>query len=512
MANEKVNFDQDVLKEAQKKLERALSIRYQMTEGVKRTGNEMIVPSYMSLTEASKALANAAKLQEQDEQVAIQLAGHPHDCCHAFYKAMNEIYGQLTSSTNYGFFGMPLPGRTITVPVSCRESIKLPIGNAQVPGLPIEMNISFVHPDNWDRGDIGLTVVFTAKRKYTPLIKDIESRTREILASESIFRGKPIDSRYKFLKIGAVKDSKVIYSDSQRVQLEANLFTIIANTEKVEAAGVPVKRGILLHGPYGTGKTLTALHVASICQESGWTFILVKNGDDIDEAIELAQELQPCCVFFEDIDAVASTERNVDVNAILNTIDGVLSKDSKVITVLTTNHIEQVNPAMLRPGRLDAVIMLGALDKKATIHFIEQNASKHLSGTLDADAIYTASEGYTPAFLKEAVSKAVLYSLARGEAASVTSDDIVNALVELRPQFDLMQGPKKEEKRSFIGELGDMIEQYSAKVTEKVETLTEVTEAMGQNWGTNSGWERQNLTRNLSANAKKVVEKGAKKQ
>lgn len=452
------------LQDIQSELEAALSQRYAMSSGVNRDGKEIVVPSFMTLKDAAQAIMSFEQEQEQKEDTIVELYAHPYDCCNAFHRAVSEIYGQMVSAQTMGFFG-PMNGKCLTVPTSHNTSIKVPIGSTKVPGLPIKMNLSVPDPSTWEPGERGAIISFTTKRMYSPLIQDIETRTKAILAKESIFQAKAIDSQYAFIDVDNFDRSKVIYSAEQTRQLEANVFTIVKNTNRAVAANIPIKRGILLHGPYGTGKTLTALYAASLCVENGWTFILVRPGDNIEGAINMAQKLQPACVFFEDIDAVAVEERDEDVNAILNTIDGVLSKESRVMVILTTNHIEKVNPAMLRPGRLDAVIKLGELDDAGVIKFITSCATD-LSGqmmlddSLDAGAVCMAAKGYTPAFLKEAVSKATLYAIARGafngKSAHISSDDIVDALHELRPQWELMAGPRTVKAPTIEDSLKDL--------------------------------------------------------
>jgi transitional endoplasmic reticulum ATPase len=445
------------LKDIQKELERALTQRYQMAQGVNRDGKEIVVPAFMTLKDAAQAIMSFEKEMETDEDTIVELFAHPYDCCNAFHSAVSEIYGQMISATNFGFFG-PMNGKCLTVPVGHNKHIKVPIGNTKVPGLPISMNLSVNNPAEWHPGELGATINFTHKRKYTPLIQEIETRTLEILKNESIFKGKALDSQYKFIDVERFNRDKVIYSEEQEAQLNANVFTVIKHTTEATSANIPVKRGILLHGSYGTGKTLTALYIASLCSENNWTFILVKPGDNISAAITLAQGLQPACVFFEDIDSVALQERDADVNEILNTIDGVLSKDSQVMVILTTNHIEKVNPAMLRPGRLDAIIKMGELDRSGIVKFInintqDQSGTTLLTDELNTDQICDAAQGYSPAFLKEAVSKATLYAIARNSARdahnmaalNIASDDIVNALKELRPQWELMSTPRRVE-------------------------------------------------------------------
>jgi len=462
--------DVSELQLAQQILENALAKRYKTGHGIDRGGKMIRVPEHMDLEDAADAITSYLQEMEEDEQTLMELEAHPYDACYAFHHAVSDIYGNLTSRTTMGFFG-PNPGKSFIVPIDHENSIKIPVGSTKVPGLPIHMDIHVTDPHSYDPGDVGVRVVYSCKKKYTPLLKDIEEAAKKFLRTNSIFLGKAIDSGYEFLNIDSFNPDQVVYSADQELQLNANVFTVIEQTQKAIAANIPIKRGILLHGPYGTGKTLTALMSARKCVANGWTFILVRGNDNIEKAIGMAQKYQPACVFFEDIDAKATETRDDDVNGILNSIDGILSKDSQVMTILTTNHIEKINPAMLRPGRLDAVIRLGELDKQGVIKFIEATAvtdkgASMIKGELDPDSLYEAAKGYVPAFIKEAVSKATLYAIAREgsnkKTVKITNDDIVAALTELRPQYEMMTMVRKEKVVSMENYVKGMIDERSA--------------------------------------------------
>src|SRR5262249_22003547 len=142
-------------------------------------------------------------------------------------------------------------------------------------------------------------------------------------------------------------------------QIDTSILVPIMHTKEVEAQKIPLKRTILLEGPYGTGKSLTARMAARVCEENGWTFILLDRVQGLRTALEFANRYSPAVVFAEDIDRI-SEERNDAANDLINTIDGVLSKSSKIMTILTTNFADKLDKAMVRPGRLDAVISLRA--------------------------------------------------------------------------------------------------------------------------------------------------------
>src|SRR5262249_9702485 len=110
-------------------------------------------------------------------------------------------------------------------------------------------------------------------------------------------------------------------------------------------------------------KTLTAYVTAKKSSSNNWTFIYLDRVAGLHEAFRFAKQYAPSVIFAEDIDrAVNGDDRTTDIDDVLNTIDGIESKGGEIITILTTNHVDQINRAMLRPGRLDAVISIQAPD------------------------------------------------------------------------------------------------------------------------------------------------------
>jgi transitional endoplasmic reticulum ATPase len=198
---------------------------------------------------------------------------------------------------------------------------------------------------------------------------------------------------------------KLVYNADVLSAIEANIFTPIRYPNSVKKLEVGLKRVICLHGPYGTGKTLTALDVARTAIAYGWTFFNVLPGDDIVAALAFAKQYQPTVLFAEDIDRVAGTERTDSVNSILNHVDGLLSKNDSIICVMTSNDASAIQEAMLRPGRIDNTIELGAVNREAFEKLIKAYVGNSLDKSVNADdfdKLFSAAQGYTPAFVAEA--------------------------------------------------------------------------------------------------------------
>jgi len=434
----------DAVTVAMEKLATELEKQHSAGNSIKREGTQLIIPTYMNDADAIEVLKKRIKEMDEPQKKVIQIKGHPADCLWNFAHAMQETFGHVLgeSMTVFTFFGeMTVPGETRTIKTSYTEQETVPYGNIVIPGLPVKLRVGFE-----DENKVPNTLLIIAEypKKFQSIVEEIERRTLDRMKAHSIFRGKAINSRWEFINLNGFPLHRIAYAEVERAALHANVFRLLESTEAVEKMGVPLKRTVLLHGRFGTGKTLTALKTANLAVKNGWTFINVLPGDDIVKALELAKLYTPCVVFFEDIDHVTNQGRDTNLNQILNTVDGLLSKSSKVMVILTTNHVDQIEQAMMRPGRIDKVIELGNIDRQMIDHLIRGYVGNALKGELDLEALMEASSGYTPAFVAEGCNSALLYALDRtgGASTEIRSEDIVQALKGLRSQFELMTAPK----------------------------------------------------------------------
>lgn len=433
------------------KLSKEIEKRHNTTNAIKRQGKELIIPEYMTPMEASKTLRNYADKMEMETQKEIQIIGHPTDLLFAFQNAMVKTFGNLTGEMNViqGFFGPMLrPSLSKTIKVGYDKQITVPYGQVSLPSLP-QVKIEIAVEEQKKIAQSKLFVWATYAKKYEPLIEMIETAIYDQLQNNPVFKGQAVDSRYEFLNLKGFPLDKIVYSAEEKTQLGASIFRLIKSTEELKKLRVSIKRTVLLHGKFGTGKTLTALLAANVCVANGWTFLNVRPGDDITSALELASKWQPCCVFFEDIDAVTSGGRDEGINRILNTIDGILSKTAQVLVILTTNNVEKIEKAMLRPGRIDAVIEMGNLSKESMVSLIDVYCGKNLVEKINEDELWEAARDYTPSFIAEACARAHLYALDRVDGNSsqvrIKNEDLREALKGLRSQFELMSGAREKE-------------------------------------------------------------------
>jgi transitional endoplasmic reticulum ATPase len=225
-------------------------------------------------------------------------------------------------------------------------------------------------------------------------------------------------------------------------QFVVNVLTPIVRADECREYGVPLKRGILMEGPYGTGKTLAAYVAAAAAVASGATFIYLERADELEEAIRLAHQYGRVVIFSEDIDRVVTGERSIEMDDILNVIDGIDSKNTEVMVVLTTNHVENINRAMLRPGRLDAVISVRPPDAAAAAKLVKLYGRGLIDEKADLTEVGEMLKGNIPAVIREVVERSKMSRISRihrGEKFVVDEADLLRAAASMKTQLKLLE-------------------------------------------------------------------------
>ena len=406
-------------------------------------GKKLVLPETMTLRESIKFLREKEVEEEREVNYARTYNYKPWDGARATMAALKRAFGAVTQKGVPGFFGEQ-PPQLRTINVSPTETDQVPWGGLAIPPLPgVTLYLDSDHHDEY--GQI-FSVVASGPKKYRFHIEGIFRLIEEELQTNSLYRGKCFDGQDmpQFIDLNGIDPAKVIYSDDTTLQLEANVWSLLKYSDRMEELGVPLKRAVLLEGPYGTGKTLAAYLTARIAAANGWTFLLCRPGrDDFFKVMGTARLYQPAVVFFEDVDAVADASQD-HVRQLLDIFDGIQAKGTKIICVLTTNHVDKIHKGMVRPGRLDAVIHVGALDSSGVRRLVEATVDNSLLAVDDWDAVGAAMEGFMPAFCREAIDRTVRYNVARngGEVTKLETADFIAAANGLRPQLELMEGAK----------------------------------------------------------------------
>jgi transitional endoplasmic reticulum ATPase len=181
---------------------------------------------------------------------------------------------------------------------------------------------------------------------------------------------------------------------------------------------------------------------AAVCAQNGWTFVLLDKVQGLQAALEFANRYSPAVVFAEDIDRIAEN-RDEAANDLVNTIDGVLSKRAEIMTILTTNFAEKLNPVILRPGRLDAVISLRAPSAETAERLIRYYAGYLLTDMQSVTKAGQELAGQIPASIRECVERAKLGMVSRGDK-TLLEIDLVIAAKTMKNHLNLLNRDNKK--------------------------------------------------------------------
>ncbi len=228
--------------------------------------------------------------------------------------------------------------------------------------------------------------------------------------------------------------------EAQLRQLQA----IIEDPETARGYGIDPPTGLLLAGPPGTGKTTVAKVLAA---QARCSFYPVSGADvmskwvgesegNVRRLFERARENRPSIIFIDEIDAIAGRRGTVEVhdshvNQLLSEIDGV-SGQRGVFVIGATNRPDQIDPAMLRGGRLSRTIVLGLPDAAGRLALLKLQTARMPTVSVSLEGLAERTDGMSPADLKALCQEAGLAAMARGGDSAVTQADFDEALERMR--------------------------------------------------------------------------------
>lgn len=417
-------------------------------------GPKIGLPHNMTYNKAKKVLTRLEEEAETLTQFSHDFRYRPDDGAYAALQVVKARWGMALGKVQETFFGTrPAEKRTINIGVG--QTMQVPWGLLEVPVFEgLELYLTEVR--DRDYGVI-FRIYGQGPRKYQDEMQMFFDDVEEYLRHHSIYRGRAIvgSDNPEFLDLDIFDASKIVFSDEVTATLNGTLFAPIRYTDAMRREGVSLKRALLLEGPYGTGKTSIGQMAAQIATENGWTFISAKPGrDKVDDVLRTARLYQPAVVFIEDIDIESSNGESDNVTKLLEAFDGITSKGGELQVVMTTNHLERIHKGMLRPGRLDAVVHIGALDRSGVERLVKVIVDEDkLDSAVDFDKVWDAMHGFLPAFVKESITRAVTFAIDRREGErdyTISTEDLVHAATSLRPQLEALNGAGEGERRPAL--------------------------------------------------------------
>merc|ERR1719277_2678870 len=207
-------------------------------------------------------------------------------------------------------------------------------------------------------------------------------------------------------------------------QLQEMILYPIDHPEKFEKFGMQPSKGVLFYGPPGCGKTLLAKAIANECQAN---FISIKGPElltmwfgeseaNVREIFDKARSAAPCVLFFDELDSIAKSRggsvgdaggaADRVINQVLTEMDGMGAKKN-VFIIGATNRPDIIDPAILRPGRLDQLIYIPLPDDGSRRSILKANLRKTpVAKEVDLQYLAKVTKGFSGADLTEICQRA----------------------------------------------------------------------------------------------------------
>ena len=279
-------------------------------------------------------------------------------------------------------------------------------------------------------------------------------------------------------------------ADEEKAELQ-EIVEFLKNPQKFVQLGARIPKGVLLVGPPGTGKTLIAKAVAG---EAGVPFLSISGSDFVElyvgvgasrvrDLFEQAKKNSPAIVFIDEIDAVGRQrgaglggghdEREQTLNQLLVEMDG-FGANEGVIIIAATNRPDILDRALLRPGRFDRQVYVGAPDVKGREEILNVHArNKQFDPDVDFNSIAKGTVGMTGADLENLLNEAALLA-ARRNKKLITNDEIEEALlkVEMGPEKKSRVVSEKKKRIIAFHEAGHAVAHHAMGTLDPIHYIT----------------------------------------
>jgi len=244
---------------------------------------------------------------------------------------------------------------------------------------------------------------------------------------------------------GGITFSSIGGLNEQIRELREVIELPLTNPELFNRVGIKPPKGVLLYGPPGTGKTLLARALASGIQA---TFLKVVASAIVDkyigesarvvrEMFGYAKDHQPCVIFMDEVDAIGGSRFSEGTSAdreiqrtlmeLLNQLDG-FEDLGQVKMVMATNRPDILDPALLRPGRLDRKIEIPLPNEAARLDILRIHAAPITKrGEIDYESVVKLADGFNGADLRNVCTEAGLFAI-RAERDYVLEEDLMKAV------------------------------------------------------------------------------------
>ncbi|ACM57299.1 CDC48 family AAA ATPase [Halorubrum lacusprofundi] len=366
-------------------------------------------------------------------------------------------------------------------------------------GMPLSDDVSLDHLADETHGFVGADIesltkeaAMKALRRYLPEIDLDDEEVPPSLIDRMIVKRDDFGAALNEVEPSAMREvlvelPKISWDDvgglsEAQQQVQESVEWPLSSPEKFDRMGVDPPKGVLLYGPPGTGKTLMAKAVAN---ETNANFISVRGpqllskwvGESekaIRQTFRKARQVSPTIIFFDELDSLAPSRgqemgNNVServVNQLLTELDG-LEEMGDVMVIGATNRPDMIDPALLRSGRFDRLVMIGQPDQEGRERILEiHTQDTPLAPDVTLREIAEITDGYVGSDLEGIAREAAIEALRDDDdAEEVEMKHFRRALESVRPTInDDILAYYEEVEEQFKGGSGNAIRDTGGKI------------------------------------------------
>ena len=283
-----------------------------------------------------------------------------------------------------------------------------------------------------------------------PAAEEVVAAVWRLMRERNVYRGRVLELRSRHFHddegapltvrtLPQIGRDRIVLPAGVLERIERTTFGVSRHADRLRASGRHMRRGLLLHGPPGVGKTLTAMYLATQMPDRTVVLLTGAGLGTVTTSVDLATALTPSIVILEDVDLVAMDRLEEPTNALLfellNAMDG-LDTDHDVLFVLTTNAPERIERALAsRPGRIDQAVELALPDADGRRRLLALYGEGLQLVPGESDGLVDELEGTSPAFIRELLRRSALVAAEESPGDGelrVTERELRTALAELR--------------------------------------------------------------------------------
>jgi hypothetical protein len=247
----------------------------------------------------------------------------------------------------------------------------------------------------------------------------------------------------------------ILLSQAVKRSIQTHVQDFLANRQRLRNLGVKCRRGLILSGAPGTGKTLLGKVLSSILDVS-FMWVLprhIVNQKSFQEILSVARYVAPTVVFLEDLDLFAEEREGnkwLGLGELMNQLDGVQDNDD-IVTIATTNRLEVVEKALRnRPGRFDRIVEIGPMDEPCRRQMFARLLSRSTIREDEMARLIDATAGYTGAQIQELTNTIYILAVGDDNTASSLGED-QSSLTVTRQLIDRAVEEFRVERKAALG-------------------------------------------------------------